>query len=69
MNAAQFDALSELLRLRAGPAQVATRLVLVNGMPVPDAAREVGMDYRAAFQAVARAKRGLELARLAAGPV
>lgn len=63
----QFDALSELLRLRAGPAQVVVRMVLVDGATVPDAAREVAMEYRAAFQAVQRARRGLDLAHRATG--
>lgn len=63
----QFDALSDLLRLRTGPARVAVRLVMVDGLTVPDAARKAGMDYRAAHQAVKRAKRGLAIAKTAAG--
>lgn len=68
ISAAQFDALADLLRLRTGPALVAVRLVMVDGLTVPDAARQTGMEYRAAHQAVKRAKRGLDLARTAAGP-
>lgn len=64
MTAEQFDALAELLRLRAGPAQAAVRLVLVDGITVPDAARQAGVEYRAAFQAVQRARKGLKLARM-----
>lgn len=67
MNADQFDALAELLRLRPGPAQVVARMVLVEGVKTPDAAREVGLEYIAAHQAVKRVKRGLELDRRAAG--
>ena len=63
----QFDALSELLRLRTGPAQVAARMVMVDGVAVADAARKVAMDYRAAHQAVKRARQGLQLAQVAAG--
>jgi hypothetical protein len=63
----QFSALAQLLRLRTGPAQVATRMVMVDGAAVADAAREVAMDYRAAHQAVKRAKQGLQLAHAAAG--
>lgn len=64
----QFDALSDLLRLRTGPALVVVRLVMVDGLTVPDAARQTGMEYRAAHQAVKRAKRGLDLARRASSP-
>lgn len=67
MTPAQFTALAELLRLRAGPAQQVARMVLVEGLTVPDAARAAGLEYTAAHQAVKRAQRGLELARQAAG--
>lgn len=63
----QFHALAELLRLRAGAAQQVAHLVLVQGLSVPDAAREVGMSYRAAHAAVQRARAGLDLAERAAG--
>lgn len=67
MTPDQFTALAELLRLRAGPAQVVARMVLVDGLSVPDAARSAGLEYKAAHQAVKRAQRGLELARAAVG--
>lgn len=63
----QFGALAELLRLRAGPAEQASFLVLVDGRSVGDAARECGLSYRAAFQAVKRCREGLDLARRASG--
>jgi DNA-directed RNA polymerase specialized sigma24 family protein len=63
----QFQALAELLRLRTGPAQEVARLVLVDGLAVPEAARTAGLEYTAASQAVRRARRGLELCRVAAG--
>jgi molybdenum-dependent DNA-binding transcriptional regulator ModE len=59
----QFSALAELLRLRAGPAQIVARMVLVDGISTADAARTVGLEYKAAHQAVKRAQRGFELAR------
>ncbi len=65
MTPDQFAALAELLRLRAGPAQEVARLVLVQGLTVADAARELGMGYHLAYKAVKRAQEGLALARLA----
>lgn len=67
MNDAQFTALAQLLRLRPGPAQDAARLVMVQGLPTPDAARQVAMSYVAAHRAVKRVKDGLDLAKIAAG--
>lgn len=66
MTAEQFAALAELLRLRAGPAEVVARLVLVDGLSVPEAARTAGLEYVAAHKAVKRAQAGLALARRAA---
>lgn len=68
MTSAQFSALADLLRLRNGPAQQVARLVLVDGLSVPDAAREVGLEYKNAFKAVKRAKDGLLLAQRAVDP-
>jgi len=65
MTHTQFDALAQLLRLRTGPVLAAVRGVLVDGLPVPDAARLAGVEYRCAHQAVQRAKRGRDLARRA----
>lgn len=65
VSEAQFTALAELLRLRAGPAQDVARLVLVQGLTVPDAARELGMGYHLAYKAVKRAQDGWALARKA----
>ena len=67
MTADQFAALAELLRLRTGPAQDVARLVLVQGLSVPDAARELGMGYHLAYKAAKRAQDGLDLARRAVG--
>lgn len=62
MNDRQFKALCELLSLRPSPSNDALRLHLVDGLSVPDAARSAGCTYTAAWKAVKRAERGLELA-------
>lgn len=67
MTESQFTALAQLLRLRPGPAQDAARLVMVQGMAAPDAARKVGMEYPDAHRAVKRVRTGLDLAKIAAG--
>jgi hypothetical protein len=69
MTSDQFTALAQLLRLRTGPAREAASLHLVQGLSVPDAARQVGMDYRAATYSVKRVKDGLALAKVATGSV
>ena len=63
----QFNALAQLLRLRGGTAQEVARLVLVDGLSVSDASARTGLELRAAYYAVERAKHGLELARNAIG--
>lgn len=68
MTVDQFAALAELLRLRAGPAQECARLVLVDDLTVPEAARRACVSYQAGHNAVQRCRRGLELARRAAAP-
>jgi predicted DNA-binding protein (UPF0251 family) len=67
MTPAQFTALATLLRLRDGATAEAVRLVLVDGLSVPDAAAKAGVEYALAWKAVKRAKDGLELARQACG--
>ena len=64
----QFKALADLLRLRTGPAKECARLVLVEQTPTAEAARASGISYKAAHQAVKRARSGLELANKAANP-
>ena len=63
----QFNALAKLSRMKEGPARETCRLVLVEGMSVPDAARATGMEYRVAHGAVKRAKAAHALAVVAAG--
>lgn len=67
MTAQQFDALAELLRLRGGPSQEVARLVLVDGLSVPEASRATNLDLRLAHRAVKNARAGLTLARQASG--
>jgi predicted DNA-binding protein (UPF0251 family) len=67
MTEAQFTALAQLLRLRAGPTLEAVRLHLVTGLSVPDSARTAGVDYQLALKAVKRAKNGHKLASTATG--
>jgi hypothetical protein len=67
MTDTQFQALAQLLRLRAGPAQEAVRLHLVTGLSVPDSARTAGVDYQLALKATYRAKAGAALAKTAVG--
>lgn len=67
MTDAQFQALAQLLRLRAGPVQEAVRLHLVQGLGVPDAARSAGADYQLALKAVYRVNTGLALIKIVSG--
>lgn len=67
VTADEFTALAQLLRLRGGPAQECARMVLVDGLAVPDAARRAGLSANAAYNAVARAREGCALARAACG--
>lgn len=67
MTPEQFEALAALRPMRAGPARECTRLVMVEGMPRAEAARQVGISRQSAYQAVTQAHRTLELAKIAAG--
>jgi len=67
MTTAQFQALAELLRLRGGPATDAARLVLVDGLTVTEAAQRAGVSSSGVSNALARCRRGMELARRAVG--
>lgn len=66
MTPDQFRALATMLKLRTGPAQTLCRLVLVDGMAVPEATKATGMTRQAAHQAIKRARKGMELAKIAA---
>lgn len=67
MTPAQFAALCQLLRVRAGPSRTAASLVLVDGLSQADAARQTGLTPSGVGKVVGRLKRGLELACLASG--
>lgn len=69
MTDPQFTALARLLRLRAGPAREGARLVLVEGWRQVDAAAAVAISPAALGNAVARVRRGVDLATTAAGTV
>lgn len=63
----QFEALSELLRLRDSPAREGARLVLIDGAGLSEAASAAGTSRQNVYRAVQASRRGLELARKAAG--
>ncbi len=67
VTAEQFDALSTLLRLRDSAPREGARLVLVEGLALSDAARAAGAERQNVHRAVAACRRGLDLARAAAG--
>ncbi|MDH1341528.1 hypothetical protein [Ectopseudomonas oleovorans] len=62
MNAAQFEALAELLRMRGGASQEAARLVLVEGIAPAEAARRTGIKPQAVNNVLNSCQRGIELA-------
>lgn len=67
MTGDQFDALAKLLRLRAGPASAAARLVLVDGLRPAQAAARAGCSPQSVSNTLAACRKGIELARRAAG--
>lgn len=67
MTGEQFEALAQLLRLRAGPASAAARLVLVDGLRPAQAAACAGCSPQSVSNTLAVCRRGIELARRAAG--
>lgn len=66
MTNVQFQTLAQLLRLRAGLAQNAARMVLVDGVSQADAARATGITPQAVHNAVSRCRTGLALALVVA---
>lgn len=67
MTPDQFQALATLLQLRAGPAQQAAYLVMVDKLRLTDAAALAGVSQPAASNALKRARAGLALAQAACG--
>ena len=66
MTAEKFAALAQLTQMRAGPAQEATRLVLVDGITQAEAGRRTGLGPQGVYNAVARARKVMTLAQIAA---
>ena len=67
LNGEQLEALAQLLRLRAGPASAAARLVLVDGLRPAQAAARTGCSPQSASNTLSACRRGIALARRAAG--
>lgn len=61
MTETQFNALSQLLRVRKGPSRVASELVLVHGLTQAAAARQAGLSTAGVGNAIARFRCGLAL--------
>lgn len=66
MTAEQFAALAQLTRMRAGPAQDAARLVLVDSITQAEAGRRTGLSAQGVYNAVTRARKAMEQAQIAA---
>jgi predicted DNA-binding protein (UPF0251 family) len=66
VTAEQFAALAQLTQMRAGPAQDAARLVLVDGITQAEAGRRTGLSPQGVYNAVARARKAMTLAQIAA---
>jgi hypothetical protein len=68
MTPIQFEALARLMRLRSNdPSKQAAFLQMVKEMRPIEAALQVGISPNAATKAATRVRRGLELAKKAAG--
>ena len=67
LSASQFDAIAKLISLRKGPAGVAARLVLVDGLRQADAMRQAGSSRDSVWACVRRVTVAAELCRAAVG--
>ncbi len=65
MTPEQFDAIAQLMRLRASPSREALRLVLVEGLSQSEAAARAGIPRPNVTRQLSSSKRVLELARQA----
>lgn len=65
MTTAQFDALAQLLRVRAGKSRTAASLVLVDGLTQAAAARQTDLSTAGVGNVIASFRRGLALAQIA----
>lgn len=68
LNAAQFEALARLMRLRASPSREALRMVMVDGITQSAAAHHAGIPASNVSRQVASARRVMEDARMATSP-
>lgn len=66
MTPEAFSAIAKIGRLRRCPTTDAVRMHLVEGVPLPEAARRSGARYTSAWHAVRRVRKLLALARIAA---
>jgi len=65
MTHARFDCIARLIRMRAGPARQAARLVLVDGLRPVDAARLHSISLQRVTNAVRRVRKADELVAFA----
>ena len=66
MNEEQFEALVKLVPLKTEAIRRGCNLVLVHGVPTPEAAKQVNMAYRALWNSIKRCREKMELARIVA---
>lgn len=67
MTDAQFTALAALMHMHGGASREAARLVMVDGLIPAEAARQAGTTQQATSNALAKCRRGVELARQVVG--
>lgn len=67
MTDVQFDALATLLRMSSEGARRAAEMVLVDGLSPSAAASATGLSPQAVSNALTRCRKGLALAKIAAG--
>lgn len=65
LTAAQFEALAQLMQLRASPSREALRLVLCEGKTALEASAVTGVQRPNIYRQQASARKVLELARIA----
>lgn len=65
LTAAQFAAITKLMRVRVGKSRAAASLVLVDGLSQKKAAGHTGLTQSGVAHVVGRIRRGIDLAKLA----
>lgn len=63
INSEAFEALTRLLRLKAGPTMVAARLVMVDGLRPSEAAEKAGCTQQNANNTLMRCRKGVANAK------